>query len=67
MVVEAFKLPREAVIREANMSQEQASFDPEEDGKNEKEKVLQGNEANNAPDYNPRLLRDDEDGVGGVG
>ena len=63
MVVEAFKLSREAVIREANMSQEQASFDLEEDGKNEKEEVLQGNEANDALDYKPKLLReDDEDG-----
>ena len=65
MVIDAFKLPREAVVKEASVSQEeQASFDLGEDGgKNEKEEVLQGNEANDALDYKPKLLReDDEDG-----
>ena len=40
------------------MSQEQASFDLVEDVKNENEEILQINEANDALNYNHKLLSD---------
>ena len=44
MVVEAFKLPRETVIKEVNAAEEQDL--PLNDVKETNEEVLQGNEAN---------------------